>query len=61
MHEWEPMEEDEEENSDYEYETRSDGVKYCRKKAENQEAEGVKDIFLTARDPFYFKEVPIYY
>lgn len=40
---------------------RDDGKRYKQKKAEASNEEQIKDVFLTARDPFYFKEVVQYY
>ena len=50
---------DESEFDDYDYQVREDGRKMKMRKA-TQEG-GLKDVFLTARDPFYFKESVIYY
>jgi hypothetical protein len=60
--EWESCNEDENDDDDgYNYELRDD-KRFKQKKAEQSaEAATVKDVFLTARDPFYFKEVVKYY
>lgn len=50
---------DEDEFADYEYQVREGGRKYKMRKP--QEETGLKDVFLTARDPFYFNEQVIYY
>lgn len=58
--EWEECADDEEEDAElYTYEVREE-KKFKQRKAEATN-EAVKDVFLTARDPFYFKEVVKYY
>jgi hypothetical protein len=58
---WEMCEEGEEEEPDhFTYEQRDDGKTYKQRKPAEQE-EAIKDVFLTARDPFYFKEVVKYH
>jgi hypothetical protein len=58
---WESCAEDEEEEADaYNYELR-DQKKYKQRKVEPEPENAMKDVFLTARDPFYFKERVLYY
>lgn len=58
--EWESCAEDDSEEEAFNYETRDDGKKYKQRKPDDNKEE-IKDVFLTARDPFYFKEVVQYY
>jgi hypothetical protein len=59
-YEWESVDEDEGDDDleSYAYETRESGKRYKQKKNDPEPEEGQeqKDVFLTARDPFYFKE-----
>lgn len=61
--EWEECDEDDVEDAEkYNYEMREDKKWKQRKNEEEPKEEGaVKDVFLTARDPFYFKEAVKYY
>ena len=58
--EWESCNEDEEEDNEmFTYELREE-KRYKQRKPEGTDT-AVKDVFLTARDPFYFKEEVKYY
>ena len=62
--EWESCAEDESDDDGYSYDIR-DGKRWKQAKKDTDfgatDPAAVKDVFLTARDPFYFKEVVQYY
>lgn len=61
--EWEQCDEDEDEDDQHNYEVRENGQRWRQRKAEEAQADKdeQKDVFLTARDPFYYKEVVQFY
>jgi len=61
--EWEQCDEDEDEDDQHNYEVRENGQRWRQRKAEEAQADkdDQKDVFLTARDPFYYKEVVQFY
>jgi len=61
--EWESCDENEGEDETYTYDVRDNGKRYKQKKNEPapEATEETKDVFLTARDPFYFKESVMFF